>query len=201
MRFDHLKQKLTTLRLKSLHYLAQKPRILKHRLLSTCGRVHGKPIRIQAVQIDGLGQVYFDGCVRLGYYPSPFFFNGYIYIEARGNNTTVRIGDGTWINNNFVLICEHKSISIGRDVLIGTNVEIYDSDFHGLDPTLRKFSDPDRAKEVVIGDNVFIGSNVRIMKGSKVGNNSVLANGAVVVDSIPANVIAGGNPAKVIRSL
>jgi maltose O-acetyltransferase len=137
----------------------------------------------------------------LGCYPSPFFFNGYIDIEVRSKDSLVRIGDGTWINNNFVLICEHKSISIGCNVLIGTNVEIYDSDFHGLDPTLRNVSDPVQAQEVVIGDNVFIGSNVRILKGVRVGNNSVLANGSVVVGLIPANVIAGGNPAKVIRNL
>lgn len=199
--FSIFKRKLISLRFRVLRYLAQKPRITKHRLLSTCHRVYGRPIFIQPVQIVGLGQVYFDGCVRLGCYPSPFFFNGYIDLEVRGKDSLLRIGDGTWINNNCVLICEHTSISIGRNVLIGTNVEIYDSDFHGLDPTLRKVSDPTQAKEVVIGDNVFIGSNCKILKGVRIGNNSVLANASVVVRSIPANVIAGGNPAKVIRNL
>ena len=201
MKCNILQRRLKTFGFRVVRYLANKPRILKYKLLSTCNRVHGKPIFLQPVLIDGLGEFYFDGCVRVGCFPSPFFFNGYSHLEARNKDSLVKIGGGTWINNNFVLICEHTSISIGSNVLIGTNVEIYDSDFHGLDPSTRKISDPAWAQDVVIGDNVFIGSNVRILKGTKVGNNSVLANGSVVVGFIPANVIAGGNPAKVIRNL
>jgi len=49
--------------------------------------------------------------------------------------------------------------------------------------------------------NVFIGSNVKVMKGVSIGNNSVIANGSIVTRSIPENVLTGGVPAKVIRSL
>ena len=201
MQFRDFKRKLRNLRLRILRYLVQKPRILKHQWLSTCNRIHGKPVCYQPAQLDGSGQIYFGNRVSLGCYPSPHYFSGYVHIEARGKNTTVKIGDGTWVNNNFSLICEHTSISIGKKVLIGTNVEIYDSDFHGIDPELRNISDPQNARPVVIADNVFIGSNVKITKGVKIGTNSVIANGSVVVNDIPDNVVAGGVPAKVIRVL
>ena len=54
---------------------------------------------------------------------------------------------------------------------------------------------------VYIGENVFIGSNVSILKGVEIGDNSVIGNGSVVTKNIPKNVVAAGNPAKVIRNL
>jgi acetyltransferase-like isoleucine patch superfamily enzyme len=48
---------------------------------------------------------------------------------------------------------------------------------------------------------VFIGSNVKILKGSVIGSGSVIANGAIVTGKIPSNVIAGGNPAKIIKAI
>jgi len=58
-----------------------------------------------------------------------------------------------------------------------------------------------KTASVKIGTNVFIGSNVRILKGVSIGDNTVIANGSIVVSSIPKDVIAGGNPAKILRSL
>ena len=104
------------------------------------------------------------------------------------------------VNNNCSLISEGGGIEIGAYSLIGTNVEIYDSDFHELDPAKRMSGEP-RTAPVCVGKNVFIGSNVRVLKGVTIGDNSVITNGAVVVRSIPSNVIAGGNPAKVLKSL
>ncbi|MCY1423806.1 Galactoside O-acetyltransferase [compost metagenome] len=54
---------------------------------------------------------------------------------------------------------------------------------------------------MVIGTNVFIGANVTVLKGVTIGDNSVIANGSVVNRDIPANVIAGGVPAKVLGPL
>ncbi len=58
-----------------------------------------------------------------------------------------------------------------------------------------------RTAKVVIGENVFIGSNVRILKGVEIGNNSIIGNSSIVTKSIPANVIAGGNPVKILKNL
>ena len=79
-------------------------------------------------------------------------------------------------------------------------MEVYDSDFHDLHPERRMNGEPKTAP-VVIGSNVFVGSNARILKGVTIGDNSVIANSSVVVHSIPPNVIAGGNPARVLEPL
>ena len=178
----------------------QFPRKILYRFLSNCDVV-GHPNVMQPVQFVGKGEIKFDGQVTLGVFPSPFYLSGYGYIEARNIGSRVHIDDGTWINNNFTAISEHKGIYIGKKVLIGTNVEIYDSDFHGLSPSTRHISRPEDASEVVIGDNVFIGSNARILKGVTIGRDSVIANSSVVVKDIPPGVVAGGNPAKVIKSI
>jgi maltose O-acetyltransferase len=153
------------------------------------------------VQLVGKGEIEFNGSVTMGFFPSPFFFNGYGYIEARNSGAKVKIGNGTWVNNNFVAVSEHKSITIGENVLIGTFVEIYDSNFHGLEPEQRRTSNPEEASEVIIEENVFIGSNVKILKGVTIGRDSVIANGSIVTKSIPSGVVAGGNPAKILKNL
>ena len=168
--------------------------------LST-GLAKGDVDKIQPVLILGAGVVEFEKDVTLGYYPSPFFLSGYIYLEARNKNASIKFGEFCQINNNFVAISEHKSISIGKRCLIGTNVEIYDSDFHGINVANRRISDPLNAKSVEIGNDVFIGSNVKVMKGVVIGAGSVIANGSIVVGVIPPGVIAGGNPARVLKAI
>lgn len=173
-------------------------RISFYASLST-GNSKGNVNKIQPVLILGNGVVEFEEDVSLGYFPSPFFLNGYFHLEARNKNASIKFGEHTHINNNFVAIAECKSITIGKRCFIGTNVEIYDSDFHGIKVADRRTSDPKNAKSVGIGDDVFIGSNVKIMKGVTIGDGSVIANGAIVVGAIPSGVIAGGNPARVLK--
>jgi maltose O-acetyltransferase len=180
--------------------LAQIPRIFKYKLLSNC-KVIGEPRLLQPAQLVGNGEIHFKGTVNIGVFPSPHFFNGYAYIEARNPGAKIIIGDGTWMNNNFVAISEYKSITIGKNVLIGTFVEIYDSNFHGLEPDQRQVSSFDESSEVIIEDNVFLGSNVKVLKGVTIGQNSVIANGSLVTKSIPPGVVAGGSPARVIKKL
>lgn len=180
--------------------LIQRVRISFYQYISTCHLI-GLPIRNQPVQCVGLGSIEFDGQVNFGVFPSPFFYNGCCYLEARNPNAKISFGNGTWISNNFVAISDHKSITIGNNVLIGTFVEIYDSNFHGLEPDRRGFNSPDKSSPVVIEDNVFLGSNVIILKGVTIGRDSVIANGSIVTKSIPPGVIAGGNPAKVLKQL
>lgn len=173
-------------------------RTLFYTSLST-GHSKGNVNKIQPVLILGNGIVFFEKDVNLGYFPSPFFLSGYVHLEARGKNSSIKFGENTCVNNNFVAISEHKTISIGMRCFIGTNVEIYDSDFHGIKVVNRRTSDPNNAKAVEIGDDVFIGSNVKIMKGVVIGDGSVIANGSIVVGVIPSGVVAGGNPARVLK--
>ena len=110
------------------------------------------------------------------------------------------------IGKNFAMtggsLVAAKRISIGNDVNIGANSTVIDTDFHPLDPIERR-EKPQFAETapIVIEDDVFIGMNCIILKGVTIGKNSVIGAGSVVSSDIPPNVIAAGNPAKIIRSL
>lgn len=175
-------------------------RIFKFSLLSNCSKVFGKPNRTTPLLTIGLGEIHFGSNVNLGVYGSPRFFNSYIYIEARNIASKISFGSNVFINNDCCFISEGAGIIVGNDVLIGHNFCVYDSDFHELDPR-RRISGKHKTKRVFIHDNVFIGSNVTVLKGVEIGRNSVIASGSVVTKSIDANVVAGGNPCKVLKRL
>ncbi len=100
-----------------------------------------------------------------------------------------------------VIVCEEK-IAIGQRVTMGANSIIADTDFHPIDPVLRYHHPADgKTAPVIIEDDVFIGMQTLILKGVTIGKNSVIGAGSVVTKSIPAGVIAAGNPARVIREL
>ena len=175
-------------------------RILFYEALST-GHQERRVRKRQPVLILGEGTVTFEEGVTLGYFPLPFFLSVYIHLEARGRDSYISIGENTQVNNNFVAIAEHTSIKIEKRCFVGTNVEILDSDFHGLRVSDRSKSVREDASPVVIGDDVFIRSNTRIMKSVVIGNGSVIANGSIVVGAVPPGVVAAGNPARVLRSI
>ena len=109
----------------------------------------------------------------------------------------VSIGEGTYANMNLTLIDDWK-ITIGKNVLIGPNVTICTTG-HPIHPAHRldgMYSFP-----VTIGDNVWIGGNVMILPGVTIGENSVIGAGSIVNKDIPANVVAVGNPCKVLREI
>lgn len=112
-----------------------------------------------------------------------------------------RISIGRHCGFSGVVIAAKESIRLGNDVLCGANTVITDFDWHGVDPAHRRDDDAILSAPVVIGDNVWLGMNVVVLKGVTIGENSVIAAQSVVTGSIPANVLAGGIPAKVIRSL
>lgn len=177
----------------------QRVRIFIFKVHSNNKNIIGKPNIQQPVLFVGFGKITFGEGVSLGYFPSPLFFDSSIYIEARDKDSFIEVGRNCYINNGAKIICDKTSILLGNDLLIGINFEVMDSDFHGISPEKRR--DPDYlCSPVIIEDNVFIGNNVKIMKGVTIGRNSIIANSSVVVKSIPADSIAGGNPAKVIKS-
>lgn len=178
----------------------QRPRVVLYRCIST-NSIKGTPRCFQPVQSVGVGTISVENDVNIGYYPSPFYLSTYAYLEARNVSASISIGDGTRLNNNFCAIAEHTSIEIGRNCLIGTNVEILDSDFHGIKVEQRQMSRPEWARPVSIGDHVFIGSNVKIMKGVTIGPGAVIAHSSVVSNDVPAGMIVAGNPAKIIRTI
>jgi acetyltransferase-like isoleucine patch superfamily enzyme len=86
-----------------------------------------------------------------------------------------------------------NAITIGDNVNCGANTLITDSDWHLHDPRTTA------PKPVNIGNNVWLGVNVVVLKGVSIGNNTVIGANSVVVSNIPANVIAAGNPCRVIK--
>lgn len=100
-------------------------------------------------------------------------------------------------------ICARQLIEIGANTLIGANSYIFDNDFHPIDSAARVKDDGSaiRCAPVIIGSNVFLGARSIVLKGVTIGDNTVIGAGSVVSKSIPPNVIASGNPCRVIRVL
>ncbi|MDR3448853.1 MAG: DapH/DapD/GlmU-related protein [Alphaproteobacteria bacterium] len=200
MSFSRFVHKAHRFVLPSFVGLIQKIRCLFYKVLSS-GSIIGSPILEQPILVVGEGNVKINGRVKIGWRGSPFFLSTNAYFDTRTADALISVDDGTHINNGFSAIVEYTSIKIGKRVLIGTNVEIMDSDFHGLRLVDRPRSSAEWARPVVIEDDVFIGNSVHVLKGVTIGSGSVIGNGSVVVASIPPNVIAAGNPARVIREL
>ena len=116
-----------------------------------------------------------------------------MHFKSHTNYAIIKIGNNCGFSGTS--ISAFKSISIGDNVKCGANTFIMDSDWHPEDYR-SGLSSP-----VIIEDNVWLGLNVVVLKGVKVGANSVIGANSVVTKSIPANVVAAGNPCKIIRSL
>jgi len=155
----------------------------------------------QPILVCGNGNIDIHSSVIFGVESSPGFYSGYSYIESRHKDSVVKIGEGTIINNNLKIISDNKKITIGSRCLIGFNFQVLNSNFHDLDPERRFNSRIIHQGDVEIGNNVFIGNNVTVLKGVHIGRNSVIANGSVIVKSVPENSIVGGNPAIMIGSV
>lgn len=181
------------------HFLFVTLRIKKFQALSECKNVIGKPNIFHPLLMKGMGKIVFGNNVQIGVISSPNYFTHYTYIEARSLESEINIGNNVAINNAFSAIAILK-INIDDNVLIGVNCSIIDNDGHDLDIFKRNVGNP-KSDEVHIKKNVFLGSNVTVLKGVTIGENSVIGNGSIVTKDIPDNVIAAGNPAKVIRNL
>ncbi|MBQ7773337.1 MAG: sugar O-acetyltransferase [Bacteroidales bacterium] len=110
----------------------------------------------------------------------------------------ISIGRRFFANFHFTVLDEAK-VTIGDDCFIGPNVSIYTA-CHSTDPTERNTRD-EWAEPVTIGNNVWIGGSVTILPGVTIGDNVTIGAGSVVVKDIPSNVIAAGNPCKVIKGI
>nr|WP_144507452.1 sugar O-acetyltransferase [Bacillus mycoides] len=115
-------------------------------------------------------------------------------------------GENSYANFNC-LILDSASVKIGKNVMLGPNVNIYTAT-HSIYPSLRNDIEKEGleslityAEPVVIEDGVWIGGGSIITPGVTIGSNSVIGAGSVVTKNIPANVVAVGNPCKVIKSI
>lgn len=112
--------------------------------------------------------------------------------------SNIYVGENFYANFDCTIldVCE---VHIGKNVMLAPGVQIYTAT-HPLDPIERN-SGKEYAKPVTIGDNVWIGGSAIINPGVTIGDNAVIASGAVVTKNVPDNVVVGGNPAKVIKTI
>ncbi len=113
-----------------------------------------------------------------------------------GYQTT--IGPRTFVNFGAVFL-DVARITIGADVQMGPNVQLL-TPTHPVDPEQRR-AKWEAALPITIGDNVWLGGGVIVCPGVTIGENTVVGAGAVVTRDLPANVVAVGNPARVIRAI
>lgn len=113
------------------------------------------------------------------------------------------IGNDSGING-VMIYCSTK-ISIGNNVKIGGGTRISDSNHHSTNYLFRRNPKDDaknvKSAPIKIGEDVFVGANCYIGKGVSIGDRSIVAAGSVVVKSIPADEVWGGNPARFIKKL
>lgn len=124
-----------------------------------------------------------------------------VILATLAAGAVIQIGDGVGISGSS--ICAVKKISIGKQAGLGANADVFDTDFHAADSmanTQRGILDAASAP-ISIGEAVWIAANAMILKGVNIGNGAVIGAGSVVRKDVPANALAIGNPAAVIRYL
>ena len=126
--------------------------------------------------------------------------NNYIELPLHANwgGRHLHLGSGVYINFNLTLV-DDGHIFIGDKAMIGPNVTIATAG-HPIEPELRRRG-LQYCKDVHIGENVWIGANVVICPGVTIGKNSVVGAGSVVTGEVPENVVAVGNPCRVLRPI
>lgn len=108
----------------------------------------------------------------------------------------IHVGRGVFIN----ACChfqDHGGVTIGDGSQVGHNV-VFATLNHGIEPERRKYTVP---APIIVGKNVWIGSNSTILSGVTIGDNAIVAAGAVVTHDVPANTIVGGVPARKIKDI
>ena len=110
----------------------------------------------------------------------------------------ISIGDGSWVNYGMTVL-DVAPVAIGADVLIGPNCSLYTA-IHPTEPGPRR-AKWESSAPITLEDNVWLGGSVVVCPGVTIGENSIIGAGAVVTRAIPANCIAVGNPARVIKDL
>ncbi|PWD49937.1 maltose acetyltransferase [Serinibacter arcticus] len=110
----------------------------------------------------------------------------------------IHVGARTFANYNLTML-DVATITIGQDCQIGPNVQLL-TPTHPVDPQPRR-DKLEAAEPITIGDNVWLGGGVIVCPGVTIGENSVIGAGSVVTRDIPANVVAVGNPARVLREI
>jgi acetyltransferase-like isoleucine patch superfamily enzyme len=163
---------------------------------------HGSHLEIRGqLLVEPLSQRRTPSAIKLGQTSKISILNDFsigddVQIVAHENAELVILGkltNGSGISAKSLVHARSK-ISLGGDMIIAQDTYITDADWHAIDG-----SDPQR--DVIIGDHVWIGLGSRVLKGSRIGRDSIVACGAVVVGGeFPERTLIGGVPARAIKS-
>ena len=118
--------------------------------------------------------------------------------RANWGGKNLHFGNGVYANFNLTVV-DDGEIFVGNKVMFGPNVTIATAN-HPIDPSLRADA-MQYNKSVHIGENVWVGAGTVIVPGVIIGKSSVIGAGSVVVKDIPENVVAVGNPCRVLREI
>ena len=126
---------------------------------------------------------------------------GYLCIESPFHcdyGYNIEVGTDFFANYNFIVL-DCGKVRIGDHFMCGPNVQICTAG-HPIHPESRN-SGYEYGIDITIGENVWIGGNVLVCPGVTIGNNVVIGGGSVVTKDIPDNVVAVGNPCRVLREI
>ena len=161
-------------------------------------------------QLESLGKGFtFMRPWHVEIFGAPIELGDYVNVVA-ASDKTVRLaiwsedpGRGRIRIGNYCLICPGVRIGSAHEILIGdncmiaSNAYLTDSDWHDIYNRISI----GKTASIKIENNVWIGDSAIVCKGVTIGENSIIGAGAVVVDSIPANCVAAGNPARIVKQL
>ena len=164
---------------------------------SRCSRV-GTHFQMEELPyVTGNGRITIGSNVRLSGKSSIGFGNRVHAVPE------FQLGDGTFVGHNCAFSIA-KSVTIGNHCLLAGGVRISDFDGHPVDAAARRLNASvasSSIRPVTIGNDVWIGAGAHILKGVTIGDRSIVGAGSVVTRTIPADVVAAGNPARIIKCL
>lgn len=126
------------------------------------------------------------------------YSGGSVWFED--HHCKIEIGEGSTFESAHLAATEPNcSITVGKDCMFSNEIEVRTGDSHSIIDELTK-ERINYAENVALGDHVWVGAKATILKGVNIGSNSIISTGAIVTSDIPANSIAAGIPAKVIKT-
>jgi acetyltransferase-like isoleucine patch superfamily enzyme len=168
------------------------------RILNSSNIVFGKNVTIGShCEIDGYAseKIVLGDCVKIG-----------CYSKLLSTSHLSKFGKGLVMGNNsaigdFTHFGAPGGIEIGNDVIMGSYISFHSENHNFIDTSKLIREQGVTSKGIKLGNNIWVGAKVTFLDGCSVGNNSVVAAGAVVNGVYPDNVVIGGIPAKVIKTL
>lgn len=192
----------------TVDYFAGDPRSNRERMLAgdlyiaddpESGRLAREALRLadayQRAEIAGEARAREHLAALLGSLGADAYVKPPLFVDYGEN---IHVGARTFINYNLTAL-DVAEIRIGEDCQLGPNVQLL-TPTHPIAPQPRK-DKLEAAKPITLGDNVWLGGGVIVCPGVSIGDNTVVGAGAVVTKDLPANVVAMGNPARVVREI